>query len=251
MKSLTEYLWFEVPQRRGFLNITGAVEDLVGQRTAVRVAARGVHEAEQRDLARREVAERLAAPVEIQHRAVRRPHDRVERIAAGRRRHEIHVRRRRAVGLVGADGEDRDGAGEHRGGGEGRRDPPPPGDARLIGLFQSARVVLLPSVSETFGLVVLEAWAAGAPVIASRTSGASTLIRESCNGWLFDHGDSRAFQKAIDAALLIPGIAAQFAAEGGKLVNTEYNDTVLAGRLKNLYAQLIEEKHGLRHSKGR
>ena len=29
MKSLTEYLWFEIPGRRGFLNITGTVEKLV------------------------------------------------------------------------------------------------------------------------------------------------------------------------------------------------------------------------------
>ena len=29
MKSLTEHLWFEVPARRGFLNITGQVEELV------------------------------------------------------------------------------------------------------------------------------------------------------------------------------------------------------------------------------
>jgi len=29
MKSLTEQLWFEVPNRRGFVNITGTVEDLV------------------------------------------------------------------------------------------------------------------------------------------------------------------------------------------------------------------------------
>ncbi len=29
MKSLTEYLWFEIPARRGFLNITGTVEKLV------------------------------------------------------------------------------------------------------------------------------------------------------------------------------------------------------------------------------
>ena len=29
MKSLTEYLWFEVPNRRGFVNITGTVEELV------------------------------------------------------------------------------------------------------------------------------------------------------------------------------------------------------------------------------
>lgn len=29
MKSLTEHLWFEVPGRRGFLNITSTVDDLV------------------------------------------------------------------------------------------------------------------------------------------------------------------------------------------------------------------------------
>jgi thiamine phosphate synthase YjbQ (UPF0047 family) len=29
MKSLTEYLWFEVPNRRGFVNITGTIEQLV------------------------------------------------------------------------------------------------------------------------------------------------------------------------------------------------------------------------------
>ena len=29
MKSLTEYLWFEVPNRRGFLNITSSIEQLV------------------------------------------------------------------------------------------------------------------------------------------------------------------------------------------------------------------------------
>ena len=31
MKSLTEHLWFEVPGRRGFVNITGTVEDLVSK----------------------------------------------------------------------------------------------------------------------------------------------------------------------------------------------------------------------------
>ena len=29
MKSLTEHLWFEVPERRGYINITGTVEELV------------------------------------------------------------------------------------------------------------------------------------------------------------------------------------------------------------------------------
>ncbi|HXI69520.1 MAG TPA: glycosyltransferase family 4 protein [Verrucomicrobiae bacterium] len=126
----------------------------------------------------------------------------------------------------------------------------PPGDARLIGLFQEARVVLLPSVSETFGLVILEAWAAGTAVIASRTSGASALIREGQNGWLFDHGDSPAFQKAVDMVLSKPETAARFAAAGSRLVMAEYDNTALAARMKNLYVQLIEKKDALRRFAG-
>jgi glycosyltransferase involved in cell wall biosynthesis len=124
----------------------------------------------------------------------------------------------------------------------------PSADPRLIGLFQQARVVLLPSISETFGLVILEAWAAGTAVIASRTSGASALIQEGHNGWLFDLSDVGAFHEAVDAALLRPNLAAQFADEGARLVQAEYDCVALAGRMKNLYQQLVEAKHALRHS---
>jgi glycosyltransferase involved in cell wall biosynthesis len=123
----------------------------------------------------------------------------------------------------------------------------PPDDPRLVGLIQEARAVLLPSVSETFGLVILEAWAAGTAVIASRTSGASALIRHEQSGWLFDLKDPRAFHDAVDQVLLKPGLAAQFAAEGNKLVRAEYDSAVLAGRMKKLYEEIIEEKHALRH----
>jgi len=123
----------------------------------------------------------------------------------------------------------------------------PQGDPRLIGLMQEARAIILPSISETFGMVVLEAWAAGTPVIASRTSGASALIRHFQNGWLFDLDDPKAFHTAIDGALLMPDLAKELAAAGRRLVRTHYDATFLAGRMKNLYAQLIEEKHALRH----
>lgn len=123
----------------------------------------------------------------------------------------------------------------------------PPEDPRLIGLMQAASVVLLPSLAETFGLVILEAWAAGAAVIASRTSGASFLIRSGQNGWLFDLDNARAFHEAVDQALHQPAATARLAAAGRELACAEYDTTVLAGRMKRLYEQLIEEKHALRH----
>jgi glycosyltransferase involved in cell wall biosynthesis len=124
----------------------------------------------------------------------------------------------------------------------------PASDPRLIGLFQLAEAVVLPSVSETFGLVILEAWAAGAPVIASRTSGASALIRNGENGWLFELEKPGTFHDAVDCALLHPALRARLAAAGSGMVSAEYDTTVLAGRMKRLYEELIEEKHALRHS---
>jgi glycosyltransferase involved in cell wall biosynthesis len=124
----------------------------------------------------------------------------------------------------------------------------PQGDARLIGLIQESRAVLLPSISETFGLVLLEAWAAGTTVISSRTSGASALIRDGENGWLFDLSNPEAFHQAINQTLLNPALRTRLAESGRELVNREYDVTSVAGRVKHLYNELIEEKHALRHN---
>jgi alpha-maltose-1-phosphate synthase len=117
----------------------------------------------------------------------------------------------------------------------------PPNDPRLIGLMQEARAVLLPSVSETFGLVILEAWAAGTVVVSSRTSGPSALVRDQENGWLFCLDQAAAFHEAIDRALSDPALARSMAAKGA-VISQEYSLSALAGRLKKLYEDLIREK---------
>ncbi|HEV7926408.1 MAG TPA: glycosyltransferase family 4 protein, partial [Verrucomicrobiae bacterium] len=126
-----------------------------------------------------------------------------------------------------------------------------PADPRLIGLLQTASAVVLPSLSETFGLVILEAWGAGVPVICSRTSGASALVQHGQNGWLFDLDGPVEFLQCVDQALGKPELAKQLASAGRRLIAEQFDSHVLAGRMKNLYSQLIEEKHALRHSSRR
>jgi starch synthase len=126
-----------------------------------------------------------------------------------------------------------------------------PADPRLIGLLQTASAVILPSLSETFGLVILEAWGAGVPVICSRTSGASALVQHGQNGWLFDLDGPAEFQQWVDQALGKPELARQLASAGRRLIDEQHDSHVLAGRMKNLYSELIEEKHALRHSSRR
>jgi glycosyltransferase involved in cell wall biosynthesis len=117
----------------------------------------------------------------------------------------------------------------------------PPGDPALIGLLQEAAVVVLPSLSETFGLVILEAWAAGTPVLATRTSGALDLVRDGENGWLFELNEPGTFQNGLAAALDSPATARQVALAGQARVRAEFDSTVLAGRVKHLYEELIGE----------
>lgn len=118
----------------------------------------------------------------------------------------------------------------------------PSGDPRLAGLFQEARALILPSVSETFGLVILEAWASGRPVLSSRTSGALGLVREGENGCLFDLAAPEQFHRAIDGFLAAPDRASAMGDAGRRLVKSDYDTIALAGRVKGLYQELIHAR---------
>lgn len=118
----------------------------------------------------------------------------------------------------------------------------PHGDPRLIGLMQNATSVIVPSLSETFGLVILEAWAAGTPVLSTRNSGALSLIRSGENGFLFDLEDENGFHHQLDELLASPARANRMGQRGGQLAAQEYDTLVLAGRMKRLYKELIREK---------
>lgn len=117
----------------------------------------------------------------------------------------------------------------------------PQDDPRLIGLMQEARAVALPSVSETFGLVIIEAWAAGAMVLSSLTSGGRALIRNGRNGWLFDLERPPSFHEALDRVFANPALAREMAAHGTD-VSREYSVDAAVDRIKRLYEQVIEDK---------
>jgi glycosyltransferase involved in cell wall biosynthesis len=59
-------------------------------------------------------------------------------------------------------------------------------DPALVQAFHACDVFVLPSIHEPFGIVVLEAWSAGRPVIASRVGGLQALLRDEETGLFFD-----------------------------------------------------------------
>ncbi|MCP3967891.1 MAG: glycosyltransferase family 4 protein [Lentisphaerae bacterium] len=61
-----------------------------------------------------------------------------------------------------------------------------PDSEDLLAAYKTADVFMLPSLHEPFGIVILEAWASGVPVIASQVSGLERLISNRENGLLFN-----------------------------------------------------------------
>ncbi len=73
--------------------------------------------------------------------------------------------------------------------------------ARLPALYAAADLYLWPAINEAWGMTLLEAQAAGLPVIAGRTGGVPNVMRESNTGLLTPIGDATQFAAAIDQLL--------------------------------------------------
>jgi glycosyltransferase involved in cell wall biosynthesis len=72
-----------------------------------------------------------------------------------------------------------------------------PNDDRLVELYRSSDVFVLPSRSETFGIAFVEAAAAGLPVIAARVGGVEDIVRDGMTGQLIAPGDVDALTDRI------------------------------------------------------
>ncbi len=65
------------------------------------------------------------------------------------------------------------------------------GGQELASAFASADAFVFPSRTETLGLVLLEAMAAGCPVVAARSGGIPDIVEDGVNGYLFDPSDDQ------------------------------------------------------------
>ena len=67
----------------------------------------------------------------------------------------------------------------------------------IISIMKSASVIVLPSIMEAFGRVIIEAWACGVPVVAMNSTGPAELINNNIDGILVEPGNVKELANAI------------------------------------------------------
>lgn len=107
----------------------------------------------------------------------------------------------------------------------------------LSSWYRAADVVVVPSRSESFGLVALEAAACGVPVVAAAVGGLTTLVEHGVSGLLVEGRDPASFARAVDCVLSDRDRAAWMGA-AATTVARRYSWSTTAGRLRRTYADL-------------
>jgi glycosyltransferase involved in cell wall biosynthesis len=118
------------------------------------------------------------------------------------------------------------------------------GAVRLLGrrsdvpaLLEAADVVCLSSASEGAPLVLIEAMAAGRPVVATRVGGVPDLVGDGVNGVLVPAGDEQAFSSALVALARDPERARRL----GEMGHTRFRERFTLERMVAAYDELFDD----------
>ena len=107
----------------------------------------------------------------------------------------------------------------------------------LSSYYRAADVVIVPSRSESFGLVALEAAACGTPVVASAVGGLLNIVHDGVTGLLVEGRDPARFARAMRQVLDDPAAAAAMGAAAAVRAR-RFTWSFTAARLRRLYADL-------------
>jgi glycosyltransferase involved in cell wall biosynthesis len=101
-----------------------------------------------------------------------------------------------------------------------------------------ASLFVMPSRLEPFGIVILEAWRAGTPVVATSRGGPPEFVRDGRDGLLVDPFDTGAFAAALESLLLDPERRQRIGRAGQARVE-EFGWASIVDQYRQVYASVV------------
>ena len=112
-----------------------------------------------------------------------------------------------------------------------------PDAQQITGLLD---VLVVPSLTEGSPLVVLEAMAAGVPVVASSVGGIPDQIRHQREGLLVPPGDPETLGDALYGLLRDPAYARLLGEAGRRRAHSEFSHGTMVNRIEDVYREVLD-----------
>lgn len=107
--------------------------------------------------------------------------------------------------------------------------------------LRTSQVAVFPSLYEPFGIVALEAMAAGTPVIVSRTGGFAEIVRHGTNGLHAEPNNAESLANSVVALLVADGLAEKLRREALREVRERYSWASIAAQTGVVYEDVLRE----------
>jgi glycogen(starch) synthase len=114
-------------------------------------------------------------------------------------------------------------------------------EAELPAVLGATNATVVPSLYEPFGMVALEAAAAGAPLAVASTGGLAEIVEPGVTGVTFPHSDPPALAEAVDTLLADEMSARRMAKEARAMVAERYSWAAIAARTAAAYFTAAHE----------
>ncbi|MFK3985671.1 glycosyltransferase family 4 protein, partial [Micromonospora sp. NPDC050397] len=114
-------------------------------------------------------------------------------------------------------------------------------ETQLPAVLGATDATVVPSLYEPFGMVALEAAAAGAPLAVAATGGLAEIVEPGVTGVTFPHSDPEALAGAVDTLLADGVFARRVARRARSMVTERYGWSAIAARTAATYADAVRE----------
>lgn len=115
---------------------------------------------------------------------------------------------------------------------------------QMIALYRGADLLVWPAIKEAWGMALLEAQAAGLPVVAGRSPGVAVVVAEGVSGILVREGDAVAFAGAVRQLLLRPDLRNTMREAAAERIGREHDIRMASAFLDRELAGLVGARKG-------
>ncbi|UQA97833.1 D-inositol-3-phosphate glycosyltransferase [Streptomyces halobius] len=127
---------------------------------------------------------------------------------------------------------------------------PPVGQEQLADWYRAASVLVMPSYSESFGLVAIEAQACGTPVLAASVGGLPVAVRDGVSGFLIRGHDPADYARALHRFVADPSLATRMGTDAARHAQSFGWDTAASATGEVYTAAMQEHRRRLRSLHG-